>query len=362
MTNSSPVTRIAGRTIGMDAPSLIIAEAGVNHNGDAEMAHRLVDAAAAAGADAIKFQTFRTEALVSAAAEKADYQLAATGSKDTDQASMLKALEMSADLHESLRQHCIARHLLFLSTPYDAESARFLVDLGVPAIKVASTDTTNTQFLRQLDGLELPLLVSTGMTDMAEVRAAVGALPCTVEANRLVLLHCVSEYPAPEDQINLRAMRTLGAVFDCPAGYSDHTAGLDVPVWAVAAGAAVIEKHFTLSRSLPGPDHQASLEPGDLAEMVARIRRLETTLGDGVKRVAPVERRNKTKMQKSVVLTRSYAAGEVIEAVDLACKRPATGLAPAMMDTIVGRRARRRIPADQPLTEDDLMPPSTPEP
>lgn len=342
------------RRVGATRPCFVIAEAGVNHNGDPDRAHALIDAAASAGADAVKFQTFKTEQLVSRHASKAGYQLETTGSEDTTQAAMLKALELSPDAHRALMAHCVERDVMFLSTPYDWSSALLLQSLGVAGIKVASTDTTNLPLLRQLSTLEVPIILSTGMCDLDEVREAVAALSATRHADRLVILQCTSQYPAPEDQLNLRVMRTMGDEFRCPVGFSDHTSGIEVAAWAVAAGAVMIEKHFTLDRSLPGPDHRASLEPAELARMIAGIRRVEAALGDGVKRIQDVEQANKSAMQKGLVMARSLRQGAVLAAEDVVCKRPADGLHPRYLDDVIGKRLRRDVDADSPLTHEDL--------
>ncbi|MCC7280588.1 MAG: N-acetylneuraminate synthase [Chromatiaceae bacterium] len=347
--------RLGTRDIGPTRPCFVIAEAGVNHNGDPDRAHALVDAAASAGADAVKFQTFKTECLVTRHAPKAGYQLETTGSLDPAQAAMLKALELSPGVHRSLMAHCAARGILFLSTPYDWASARLLHGLGIAGLKIASTDTTNLPFLRQLDTLGLPIVLSTGMCDLGEVREAVAAMSATRQANRLVILQCTSQYPSPEDQLDLRAIQTMSDEFACPVGFSDHTTGIEIAAWAVAAGAVTIEKHLTLDRSLPGPDHRASLEPAELARMVADIRRVEVTLGDGLKRIQDVERPNKSAMQKSLVMARSLPKGVALSHNDVLCKRPATGLHPKYLDSVIGKQLRRDVPMDAPLTAEDLV-------
>lgn len=338
---------IAGREIGRGQPCLIVAEAGVNHNGDVRLAHELVDVAAEAGADAVKFQTFRATAIAVAGAPKAEYQKARTGATRS-QLEMLQALELDAGAHRELVDHCAKRSITFLSTPYDEDSLRLLLDIGVPAIKVASTDTTNIPFLRLVARGGRPILLSTGMCELAEVAAAVSAV--RDEGGSLVLLQCTSEYPAPVAEVNLRAMDTMREAFQCAVGFSDHTAGIGAAPWAVAAGACVIEKHFTLSRTLEGPDHAASLEPEELRELVRTVRDVERALGDGVKRVEASERRNKGMMQKSLVARRPILAGARIRAEDVAIKRPASGLAPARLTDVVGRRAARDIGADEVLT------------
>lgn len=336
------------RSVGPGAPCFIIAEAGVNHNGDMALARRLIDEAAAAGADAVKFQAFITEELVTRRAPKAGYQLQTTTAADTEQFAMLKALEVSAEDMAGLRDHCAARGVAFLCTPYENASADMLDRLGVAAYKIASTDTTNTPFLRHVASKGRPVILSTGMSTLAEVEAALAALAPV--RDRTILLHCTAEYPAPVEEANLRAMAAMTAAFQVPVGFSDHTAGLDAAGWAVALGACVIEKHFTLDRAMAGPDHRASIEPAELAELVRRIRLLETALGDGIKRPTAAEIPNKPRMQKSIVARSAIAAGQVLGADDLTCKRPGGGLPPDWLDRVIGRAAAVDLAPDDVLT------------
>lgn len=342
---------------------LVIAEAGVNHNGSLDMARRLVDAAADAGADAVKFQTFRAERLVTRDAPKARYQQRSTGD-DGGQFDMIRALELGEEEHVALAAHCAGRGIEFLSTPFDSESLRLLVGrLGMRTIKVSSGDITNAPFLLDIARAAEDVILSTGMSTLADVEAALGVLafgftqaadaapsraafehayasPAGREAlaGRVSLLHCTTEYPAPIDEVNLLAMDTMAGAFGLEVGYSDHTEGIHVPVAAVALGATIIEKHFTLDRNLPGPDHKASLEPGELAAMVAAIRDVERALGDGVKRPTAAEWKNREVARKSLVAARAIAAGEKLA---LACKRPGTGLSPfeywAVQERVAGR-------------------------
>ncbi|QCG93038.1 N-acetylneuraminate synthase (plasmid) [Azospirillum sp. TSA2s] len=342
---------LGGKPVGEGHPCLVIAEAGVNHNGDMVLAHRLVDSAAEARADAVKFQFFFTEELITNKARKAAYQIATTGPDDS-QFTMLKKLELSGEQHMELKRHCEARNILYLCTPYDIRSADILESMGVAGYKIASTDVTNLQLLRHVGRKNIPLLLSTGMCDLSEVDFAVRTLEDCGAGDRTILLHCLSEYPAPVDQLNLRAIQTLRGTFGCPTGYSDHTAGIGAGPWAVALGAMVIEKHFTLDRTLPGPDHPASIEPDELSALIREIRNVEAALGDGIKRVMPAEAANKPLMQKSLVAVRDIPAGERISADVLSAKRPATGLAPSWLDRVSGRRARLPISADMPLTLD----------
>lgn len=345
--HACPEIEINGRKIGPGHDCFIIAEAGVNHNGEMVLAHRLIDAAKSAGADAVKFQAFVTEELVTARAPKADYQKATTGSGG-EQYQMLKALELSAKQQREIKNHCDEAGIVYLCTPYDYPSADLLHKLNVPAFKIASTDTTNIPFLSYLAQFQRPVILSTGLSSLAEVEAAVDSL-ADIKGS-VALLHCTSEYPAPPEQANLRAMQTLSRSFGMPAGFSDHTAGIGLSPMAVAAGACLLEKHFTLDRNLPGPDHRASVEPSELAELVRLVRLTEMAMGDGIKRQMPCEIVNKQRMQKSLVARRDLKAGHVLADADLICKRPATGLAPSFWAQVVGKRAAKDIAADSVLT------------
>jgi N-acetylneuraminate synthase/N,N'-diacetyllegionaminate synthase len=342
---------IGGRQIGGGARCFVIAEAGVNHNGELALAHQLVDAAADAGVDAVKFQTFDPEALASAEAPKAAYQARATGSES--QREMLKRLALTESAHVELKKHAEDRGLLFLSTPFETASAALLDRLGVAAFKVPSGELTNHPFLRDLARRGRPLLISTGMSDMEEVDAAVRAVRDAGEIP-LALFHCTSSYPAPPETANLRAMETLRRRFGVPIGYSDHTLGATVPLAAVALGAELLEKHLTMSRSLPGPDHAASIEPEELRALVRELRVIESALGDGVKAVQPCERETQMVARKSLFAARDLAAGETLGAADLAARRPGTGISPARMAAVIGRRLKHAVPCDAMLREEDL--------
>jgi N-acetylneuraminate synthase/N,N'-diacetyllegionaminate synthase len=348
--------RIGPRTVGDGRPVYVIAEAGVNHDGDPDAALALVDAAAAAGADAVKFQTFRTEALVVRGTPKARYQVETTGPAG-GMDDLVARLELSAEVHRRLAARARERDLDFLSTPFDEESLRLLVDVGVPAVKVASGEATNLPFLRAVARTGLPVLLSTGMCDVEEVRAALGAL---ADAAGTVLLHCVSAYPAPLSELNLRAIGALRDAFGVPVGWSDHTQGLEAPLAAVALGACVVERHLTLDRSRPGPDHRASSEPDDFRRMVEGIRRVESALGDGVKRPAACEADVRRLARRSVVTARAVPAGRPIVREDLAVKRPGTGIAPADLERVVGCLARADLAADTVLDWALLTPPEAP--
>jgi len=344
---------LGGRLVGTDAPVFVIAEAGVNHNGDVQIAFDLIDAAATAGADAVKFQAFVTEELVTPRAEKATYQAAQTGASGA-QLAMLKSLELKPEEHILLQRRCAEIGILYLCTPYDEPSVDFLDRLDVPAFKIASTDTTNIPLLRHVAGKGRTVLLSTGMSTLAEVEAAVLTLRKGGVDGRLVLLQCTSEYPTPVRDVNLSVIGTLREKFGCPVGFSDHTKGVEVSVWAAAAGACVVEKHLTLDRTMAGPDHSASLTPAELARLVREVRRVEEAMGDGLKRPMPSEARNKHVMQKSLVARRRIAAGDVITAADLACKRPATGLPPTWFYRAVGQIAVVDIDPDEPLTLESI--------
>jgi N-acetylneuraminate synthase len=345
---------IATRKIGPGFPCFVIAEAGVNHNGDPALAARLVDAAAEAGADAVKFQTFRADRLASPEAPQAEYQARNSGVRES-QADMLRRLELSPDAHRALRDRCAARGLLFLSTPFEDESADFLVSLGVPLLKIPSGEITNLPFLEHVARAGLPLIVSTGMADLGEVREAVGVLR-SAHCPGFALLHCVSSYPAPAAHVNLRALQTLRDEFDVPVGYSDHTEGIEIALAAAALGACVLEKHFTLDRALPGPDHKASLEPGELAALIRGVRAVQSALGDGLKRPAPGEAETAAVIRKSVVAARAVPRGAVLAPLDLAVRRPGTGLSPGRLPSLIGLRARRDLRAGAPIGADDVEP------
>ena len=351
--------------------TFVIAEAGVNHNGMLPVAHRLVDAAADAGADAVKFQTFKAAKLASAAAKKAAYQARETGGGS--QLDMLRALELSDADHVELMRHCADRGIEFMSSPFDEESLALLVRLGVRRLKLGSGELTNAPMLLQAARTGLPLLVSTGMATLAEVGDALGALsfghaqpdappsrPAFAAAWRsatggdwvrshVTLLHCTTEYPSPAGESNLLAMRTMRAHFGTAVGYSDHTVGDAVCLAAVALGAAVIEKHITIDRLLPGPDHQASIEPADLKRLVDGIRSVEVALGTGDKAPVPSEIPNMAVARKSLVAAKAIAKGETITAEHIAVKRPGTGRSPFDLWDVIGSVATRDYAVDEPI-------------
>ena len=344
--------KLGARTIGPGAPVFIVAEAGVNHNGDEELARRLVDAAGAAGVDAVKFQTFRSEKVISVSAPQADYQRVNTGRSET-QLEMARRLEMGAEQTERISDHCRRAGVVFLSSPFDEDSADLLERLGVPAFKVGSGELTNHRFLSYLAGKGRPLLLSTGMATIEETAAALEVVERAGNP-QLCLFHCVSSYPTPPSECNLRAMEAMRARFRLPVGWSDHTLGIHVSVAAVALGAHLIEKHFTLDRGLPGPDHAASLEPDELAALVRQIREVEQALGDGVKRRMPCEENTALVARRSVHLARTVEAGQTLVTDDLMVLRPGTGIPAEKIDSLPGRRLRRSMAAGEMLSEDDL--------
>jgi N,N'-diacetyllegionaminate synthase len=346
------VVKIADRQIGEGRPCFIIAEAGVNHNGDIGLAKKLIDAAHEAGADAVKFQTFKAEAIVTADAEKAEYQKVTTGSRET-QIEMLKKLELKHEDFRELFTYARNKGIIFLSSPFDSDSVDLLDRLGVTAFKIPSGEITNIPLLRHIAGKGKPVILSTGMSDIDEVKEAVKVLRKN-GAGEIVLLHCVSAYPARVEETNLRAMATLRRQFNLPVGLSDHTVGIHVPVAAVALGASVIEKHFTLDKKLPGPDHRASLEPGELKEMVAAIRDIEKALGDGIKRTTAEEADTKKAARRSLVTAKDIPAGTVITGDMLDIKRPGTGLEPKFIIDIIGKKAVKALKSGEIITLDKV--------
>ena len=329
----------------------VIAEAGVNHNGDLDRALGMVAVAAEAGADAIKFQTFSADRLVTASAPKAAYQAAATGGGS--QRDMLRLLELSPDDHERLIAACRDHDIAFLSTPFEEQSADLLESLNVPAFKIPSGEITNLPFLRHVAAKQRPMLVSTGMADITEVAAAVETI-LAAGNDQFALLHCLSQYPADPAEANLRAMATMARAFGCPVGYSDHTPGATVAIAAVALGAALIEKHFTLDRNLPGPDHKTSLEPAALNSLIADIRTVGAAMGDGRKRRQASEEDTARVARKSLVAARDIPAGSRIEAGMLVARRPGTGISPAELEQVIGRTVARAIARDSLLVPSDL--------
>lgn len=332
---------LAGWKIGAGQPCFIIAEAGVNHNGDTELAKRLVDVAVRAGANAVKFQTFKAERLVARDVPKADYQKETTDPFES-QFAMLKKLELSPEAHRELQTYCRNCGILFLSTPFDEESADFLESLDVPVFKIGSGEITNLPLLEYVAKKGKPIILSTGMSYLSEVDEAVRVIR-SAGNDQIVLLHCVSNYPADSADANLRAMQTMAAAFGLTVGYSDHTLGIEVAIAAAALGASVIEKHLTLDRSLPGPDHRTSLPPDEFAAMIRGIRKIEIALGDGHKRPVALEQDLRGIARRSLVAACDIPAGVRIERRMVTAKRPGIGLTPHLLVWVVGRKARRPI-------------------
>ena len=329
---------IGTRSIGAGSPCFVIAEAGVNHNGSPDLAVKLVDAAAEAGADAVKFQTFRADQLASPNAPKAWYQRDTADSGES-QLEMLRRLELPREAYRQLRDHAQRQGIVFLSTPFDEGSAALLDELGVPAFKTSSGDLTNLPLLRFIARAGKPMLVSTGMATLEEVCEAIAAIR-SEGLETIALLQCTSAYPADPRDANLRVIDVMRQEFGLPVGYSDHTTGLETAIAAVALGACVIEKHLTVSRSLPGPDHAASLDPGAFARLVADVRLVEAALGDGRKVPSERERETATVARKSLVAARDIAAGEKLTPALVAIQRPGNGLPPRMRDHVLGRAVR----------------------
>ncbi|EDM23164.1 N-acetylneuraminate synthase [Caminibacter mediatlanticus] len=319
--------------------TFIIAEAGVNHNGSIELAKKLIDVASEAGADAIKFQTFKAKNLVSKIAKKAKYQVENTGS-DESQYEMLKKLELGFDEFKELKTYCDKKGIMFLSTPFDDESIEFLDNLGLKIFKIPSGEITNLPYLRKIGKLRKKVILSTGMADLGEIEDALDVLISVgIKKKNITVLHANTEYPTPIEDVNLKAMKTIECAFGVDVGYSDHTLGIEVPIAAVAMGAKVIEKHFTLSRDLEGPDHKASLEPDELKEMIKSIRNIEKALGNGIKKPSKSEIKNIKIARKSIVAKRDIKKGEVFSEENLTVKRPGNGISPMRWDEIIGQIA-----------------------
>ena len=324
----------------------VIAEAGVNHNGSLELAKRLVDVASEAGADAVKFQTFKADRLVSPSAPKAEYQKRACG--DGSQYEMLKRLELSSDAHLELKEHCARRGIEFLSTPFDESAARFLHSIGVTTFKISSGSVTDYPLLREVNGFGAKVFLSTGMATLAEIGEALDVLTrCDV-----TLLHCTTEYPCPYECANLHVMKTMRKRFGLPVGYSDHTQGLEISIAAVALGAEVLEKHVTLDRGMSGPDHKASIEPDELKRLVVAIRNVEASLGNGEKILSPGEVKNMAVARKSIHASCFIRKGTVFSEDNLIAKRPGTGCSPMLWNEVIGKIAQRDYNIDEMISVD----------
>ncbi len=326
----------------------IIAEAGVNHNGDINIARQMIDVAAGSGVDYIKFQTFKAEKLVVENAQQADYQKRNTG-KSESQLDMLKKLELTQDDFIELKKYCGEKKVGFISTPFDLDSIDFLESLDMDFWKVPSGEVTNYPYLVKIAETGRPVVMSTGMCDMEEIREAVKVLGDN-GCSKLTLLHCNTMYPTPFEDVNLKAMETLEKEFKMPVGYSDHTLGIEIPIAAVAFGAVVIEKHFTLDKNMPGPDHKASIDPEELKQMVSAIRNVEKALGDGEKCVTDSEKANKAVARKSIVAAVDIKAGELFTEDNLTVKRPGTGINPMIWPEVLGKKANRDFKKDDLIT------------
>jgi N,N'-diacetyllegionaminate synthase len=327
----------------------IIAEAGVNHNGSIDLAKKLIDAAADAGADAVKFQTFKADRLATKLAHKADYQKSNT-SVNESQYEMLKKLELDEDMHKAIMEHCKQKQIMFLSSAFDNESVDMLNNFGMAIFKIPSGEITNLPYLTHVGGLKKPIILSSGMSDLVDIKNALDVLiECGVSKDQLTVLHATTEYPCPIQEVNIRAMQTIGANFGVKVGYSDHTNGIEVSVAAVALGACVIEKHFTLDQTMEGPDHKASLEPNEFKSMVRAIRNIEKALGDGIKKPSKSEIKNMAITRKSIVALRAIKSGEIFSVGNLAVKRPGTGISPMDLNKIIGKIARRDFLPDEQI-------------
>ena len=326
---------------------LIIAEAGVNHNGDINLAKKLINSAAEAGADIVKFQTFNANRQVTNLAKKADYQNQTTDSSESQQ-DMLRRLELTEAMHHELIAHCAVNNIDFLSTGFDIESVNFLAGLGQDCFKIPSGEITNLPYLRHIGGFGKKVILSTGMSTLGDIEAAIDVLEYAGTPRiKITVLQCTTEYPTPMTEVNLRAMHSIHEAFGTAVGYSDHTQGIEVAIAAAAMGATVIEKHFTLDRNLPGPDHQASLEPAELIAMVRAIRNIEEALGDGIKRLTPSEVKNKSVVRKSLIASREIKAGEPFTTENITTKRPGTGISPMRWDEVLGGIAPRDFVMDE---------------
>ncbi|MEH2114736.1 N-acetylneuraminate synthase [Nostoc sp.] len=343
---------IPGIQIGHEYPCFIIAEAGVNHNGSLDMAKHLIDRALEAGVDAVKFQSFKSGKVVSSTAPKAEYQLLTTN-PDESQLDMIRTLELSVEAHRELQSYSQKQGILFISTPFDEESADILEELKVPLFKIPSGEITNWPFLQYVARKGKPLIVSTGMSYLSEVEEALRVIR-QVGCEQLVLLHCVSSYPTNPAEANLRAMHSMATALQVPVGYSDHTTGIEVALAAVALGACVIEKHFTLDKNLPGPDHKASLDPKELQALVKGVRKVECALGNGLKQPTASEINTRAIARRSLALTCDVIEGTVLEPQMLTALRPASGISPTLQELVLGRKVTRSLQAGQLISWSDF--------
>lgn len=333
--------------------TFIIAEAGVNHNGDKKLAYKLIDVAKESGADAVKFQTFKADRVISKNTQMADYQKKNLGKEDS-QIEMIKKLELSYKDFEDLKKYCDEKNIIFLSTPFDEESIEFL-DKLVPYYKIPSGEIVNYPYLKLIAEKNKPIIMSTGMANLSDVEKALDTIYSINQHTEIYLLHCTTNYPTPYEEVNLKAMITLKEAFKLPVGYSDHTLGIEVPIAAVAMGAQIIEKHFTLDRNLPGPDHKASLKPNELKAMVNAIRNIEKSLGNGIKKPNKSEKEIEKVVRKKLVATRDIKSGETISEKDIAIKRSNIGLSPDFLEVIIGKKIIKNINEDEGFTWEHFM-------
>ncbi len=330
--------------------TIIIAEAGVNHNGSIEIAKKLIDAGAAAGVDYVKFQTFKSEKVISKNAKKADYQIANTADNVESQLEMVKKYELDKDTHLELIDYCNLKGVKFLSSPFDLESIDLLVELGVELFKIPSGEITNLPYLRKVASLKKDIILSTGMCNLADIETAISILVANgARRESITILHCNTEYPTPMVDVNLSAMNTIRNAFNVNVGYSDHTLGIEIPIAATALGATVIEKHFTLDRNMEGPDHIASLEPNSLTDMVKAIRNIDIALGNGIKLPSASETKNIAIARKSIVAAQDLKVGDVITEENITVKRPGSGISPLKWDELIGKKIKKNLEADELL-------------
>ncbi|OUU53252.1 MAG: N-acetylneuraminate synthase [Pelagibacteraceae bacterium TMED65] len=344
--------KISDINIRQGSDPLIIAEIGVNHNGNTNLAHELIAAAADSGADAVKFQTFDVDSLVSETAPQADYQKVNTG-KVESQKSMLSKLVLPDEVLPSLKEYAESKNLIFLSSPFDINSAEYLAQLGVSAIKIPSGEITNKHYLEKIGTFDIPVILSTGMSSLGEIETALETLHSTGAVN-ICLLHCVSQYPAPPSSMNLRAITSMAAAFNIPVGLSDHSEGIVMPIAAVALGACVIEKHFTINKNMCGPDHRASLNPDEFRAMTRAIEDVRLALGNGVKKLQPIEENTRLVARKSIVAAKNLSKGDRISSDMICIKRPGDGLGPHMMPHVINRRLARSVKKDCQIALSDL--------
>lgn len=345
--------KIGHKTISENSPVFIVAEAGVNHNGSFKLAKKLIDEASRAKVDAIKFQTFNPDTLVVKGVNKADYQIKNECGIQESQHEMLSRLMLKREFHSTLKKYAESKNLIFISTPFSADDADFLKKIKIKVIKIGSTDTDNIPYLNHVAKFNLPIILSTGMSALPEIKEAVKTIGNAGNKN-LIVLHCTTNYPTPHEQANLRAIASLAKNLKTIVGFSDHTLGIEAPIAAVALGAKVIEKHFTLDRNMPGPDHKASLEPQELKTMVEAIRNIEKALGSGDKVLFPSEKKIAKVTRKSLVVAYDISAGKKIIGADIVIKRPGTGIRPKFLNKVIGKTAKKNIKKDDLIQWQDL--------